>query len=234
MESSLLNDLTWPGGELYNFILGDSPIIRANLSRTFFLNVKFLNKAGLVQVNLTKAFIQKCEGMGLVIESSDLTGAIIRDSNFSSLVIKNSNLTRLLTYGLISPNFKALGLDLTQAAFWRADLSRAVLTGATLNQAKFMESLLIEADLSKALANKAIFQGSNLTRANLTGLKAQLADFSRAILAEAQLEEGDFRLVNLHRTLGLPKDHLTADFTGARPTDPRLARAEGFTAGQAK
>jgi hypothetical protein len=75
---------------------------------------------------------------------------------------------------------------------FRADLSRADLSGANLSGAD-----LSRADLSGAKLSRADLSGANLSRADLSGAKLSRADLSRADLIGAKLSRADLSGANL-------------------------------------
>jgi uncharacterized protein YjbI with pentapeptide repeats len=82
---------------------------------------------------------------------------------------------------------------LSGANFSRADLSRARLGGADLTGAKFREASLHSADLKGAKLS-----GADLAEANLNLVKAEGADLSEAYMAKASLHFADLHGADLH------------------------------------
>lgn len=142
-------------------------------------NIKRLNKEGVTNINLSRAYLKGAELIRLDFQGANLTRAFLEVAMFYKVNLKGANLEKAY---------------LEKAYLEATDLHRAILEGAFLREAFLWDSNLTGADLRKANLEKTKFQGAKLERAdlrgaNLKGAKFKEANLENAIAYESQRED---------------------------------------------
>ena len=115
------------------------------------------------------------------------------------------------------PGVDLAGAKIRSSSFKRADLDKAVFTGAIGSRAKFISAGLRDARFDGARLNEADF-----TKADLRGAVFKDADLRRARFFRARLEGADFTGARLRQT-----DFFDADLSGAVWIDGKHVCAPG-------
>ena len=130
----------------------------------------------------------------------------------------NANLSGAILTGNEAYAGRFVGADLREASLDETVLEGAHFSGADLSMADFTGAVLRMASLDDTKCRAAIFIDADLTYADLSRADLTAADFSGCKLVQA----------NLHRIVEERTLWRDSDRSGARGTDPALARAEDW------
>ena len=187
--------------------------------RGFDLTGANLSYANLAGTNFKDAILTNATIAGASLEGIDLTNVDLSTTDISG--IQSFNKATLLK-AVFPPN-----VDLAEATFVDADLSRSSLVGANLERADFTRAVLYRANLNQAVLMDANFRRANLEGAFLNGANLQRANLAAADFSEIYFDiNPDFRGADL-RNANFYKAVLNGvDFSGARLDEAKFNRTE--------
>ena len=210
-----LEDASLNRSYLEEAVLSCSKLNRANLSYSRMDGVN-LSGAHLKGANLFGAHLERANLQGVHLEEANLQGAHLERAKLSSARLDRAVLNDAHLVGANLSDAHLRGAYLTDAHLEGADLINAHLEETTLFEAhlegtNFTDAFLKGADLSGADLEGAIFTGARLEKVKLTGAYIEGVNFWRAHIEN----------VDLHSTIGTPKER-----RGARISAATYAKSE--------
>lgn len=187
--------------------------------RGFDLSGANLAYANLKGVNFKDAVLSNATIAGASVEGINLTNVDLSTTDVSG--IQSFNKAVLLK--VVFP----VGVELAEATFVDADLSRSSLVGANLENADFTGANLYRADLTNSVLTEANFRRADLDDAILDGANLQGANLVSADFSEIDFENNPiFRGADLRNANFLRATLNGVDFSGARLEEANFNRAE--------
>lgn len=131
--------------------------------------------------DLNNIYIQNIDLSGLNLRGIKLNNANLKNANLKNTILNKANLTKAILSG--------------------ADLTNATLNGAILNKANLSKSKLNNAELHNVKLNGAILIRADLSNTNLTNAKISNANLDRALLKNSNLSKANLTNTPLNKAI---------------------------------
>ncbi|AKT40636.1 DUF2169 family type VI secretion system accessory protein [Chondromyces crocatus] len=238
-----LDDVTLRGA-----VLSQADFTGASLHRVSFekadLSDVVLDGASLTLSRFDKCILKGNQLRGCDLRESTFSHAILaevdlRSANLAHVTLEHAALVRCTLDGASFLKADLRGIRLAEpCSFVGADLTGAMIDGATLRETDFSRADFTGASLNSSDMSKCVLREANLyrvvaknvmlSRADLTGARLVAANLEGAVLLKAKLGRADFTGANLFRAdlLRAVGDDRTC-FTDANVTQVRVSPREG-------
>lgn len=180
--------------DLTGTFLRDARLFRASIEDADAEGV-VLERALAQRIRLRDSRMAGAKLQGADMTEADLTGADLTGCDARGVRIVNGRMK-----GMVAPNSRWAGADMSEAGLKGANLSGADLTGCDLTQADLTDAKLVGARLDGTVLLGVRMGGADLSGASLVGCRMQEADLHDAKLGGANLMDADLTRANLTRT----------------------------------
>ena len=165
---------------------------------------------------------------GKISDGEPLEDARIADGDFSGTTIPSLAVRRSVFEAISFAQAHLRSVRLRDVRFVRCDLSNAVMRGVEASRVEFVDCRLIGMKAIECRMEDVLLERCDSRYAQFNDGAVQCSDF-----VDTQLNEAEFRAVNLENTLWIRSDLSRADLKGAKLTgaDLRGASIEGMIVG---
>ena len=193
------------------------------------LSGKDLRGFNLTGANLSYANLTGVNFKDAVLTNATIAGASVEGVTLTNVDLSSTDITGIRAFdkAILVKVIFPVGLDLFNASFVDADLSRSSIVGANLESADFTRASLYRADLTGAVLVEANFSRANLDGTILNGANLQRANLASADFSDTAFDSNpDFRAADLRNASFFKAVLNGIDFSGARLDEANFNRAE--------